>query len=311
MAQLLDVAATEQIDDVVLVPTGSVIRTSPVVIVTAKTDAANVQVDASDVTRTPVEFRTLSGGRYLFSKPGKVWVDVTAIDFAANIYAKKTIVVEVGSSPTPPTPPGPGPTPPTPPRPDGEPPIAGEGLRVLFVYESSQALPAALQQVFYGPEIRSYLNANAAKVDGHSDWRIVDKDTKFTDANHRFAKALARPRASVPWLIISNGSAGYEGPFPGGVAETLALIKSYAPSQVNERGSVVLYTVPNCLWCDKWQSMELQPMLDLSSVDYRAVQDDRRQFDKHPTFVLSKNGKSVTLTGYQPAATIIAEIGKL
>jgi hypothetical protein len=120
MARLLDVAATETIDDVVLVQSGSAIRTAPVVIVTATTEAANIQVDASDINRNPVAFRKLSGGRYLFDKPGRVWVDVTAIDFAKNIFVKHpTIVVEIGGSPTPapPNPPGPTPVPPNPPTP--------------------------------------------------------------------------------------------------------------------------------------------------------------------------------------------------
>ena len=314
-AQLLNAAKVAQIDDLVFVESGSAITTKPVVVVTVKTEAANIEVDATDTQRSPVEYRQLSGNRYMLDRPGKYWVEVTAIDFAKNIYGKKTVVVEVGKSPAPgPTPPGPGPTPP--PTPDGNAPIEGLGLRVLFVHESSQALPSELQEVFYGATVRSWLNVNAIKVDGVPDWRIVDPDTKYTDPNHRFAKALARPRTSLPWLIVSNGSSGYEGPFPGDATTTLEFIKAFATSpqpqpqpNVEARGSVVMYSGPNCLWCDKWKSMELQPLLDSSRADYREIEDTSKPV--LPTFLLQRNGRQVVLSGYQTTAKILEELSKL
>lgn len=311
-AMLVDVDKITQIDDIVLVPASGVIATKPVAVLTVKTEAGNVEVQASDIQRLPVESRQLSGGRWLFERPGKYWVEVTAIDFAKNIYGRKTVVVEVGQGPNPPPPP-PGPSPPgptPPPSPDGA-PIAGEGLRVLFIHESSEALAPELQQVFFGTEVRSYLTANAIKVEGTPDWRILDKDVKFTDPNHRFARAMARTRSSIPWLIISNGTTGYEGPFPGGVAETLELLKAFSPQNVTTKATVSMYTVSNCLWCDKWKSMELPTLLSQGSADYREIEDTASTYQKHPTFVIRKDGKAIALSGYQTTATLLAEAAKL
>ena len=126
----------------------------------------------------------------------------------------------------------PGPTPepepePLPPPTPGDAPIEGEGFRVLFVAETGEPLPPSVEDSFYSKLITDYLNANCIKIEGHPEFRRFDPDTQFTDPKHRFAKAMARPRTSLPWLIISNGKVGYEGPFPSTVEATLALLKQY------------------------------------------------------------------------------------
>lgn len=119
----LQIAAVTQVEGFVLVDSAGPIATKPVTLLSVTSDASNVQVEASDAQRVPVEFRSLADGRYIFDKPGRAWVEITAIDFEKNIFARKTVVVDVGSPPpAPPTPPGPtpvppGPMPPTPPGP--------------------------------------------------------------------------------------------------------------------------------------------------------------------------------------------------
>ena len=81
--------------------------------VVAETKAANIDFEVEDQSRNPVEFDRLSLKSIFLTKPGKFWVEVTAIDFEQNIYGKKTVVVEVGQGPNPP-PPGPDPPGPTP-----------------------------------------------------------------------------------------------------------------------------------------------------------------------------------------------------
>ncbi len=39
--------------------------------------------------------------------------------------------------------------------------------------------------------------------------------------------ALKRKRGALPWLVISNGKSGFEGPLPATVDETLTLLKKY------------------------------------------------------------------------------------
>jgi hypothetical protein len=83
-----------------------------------ETDAANVEVEIEDSTRSPVSADQVADGVWMLSTPGKYWVEVTAIDFSKNIYSKKKLTVEVGKAPQPPPgpdPPGPGPGPTPPP----------------------------------------------------------------------------------------------------------------------------------------------------------------------------------------------------
>ena len=91
----------------------------PVAAIRVSTEAANVTVDASDQQRMPTEVLEIDRRTYLINTPGRHWVDVTAIDFDKNLYARKVIVVEIDDSD--PEPPGPGPDPPGP-GPDPDPP---------------------------------------------------------------------------------------------------------------------------------------------------------------------------------------------
>ncbi len=118
------------------------------------------------------------------------------------------------------------PGPPAPPA-----PIAGNGLRMLIVYDSAHAdkLTAGQQAAVYGKSTREYLNARTPLgSDGKThEWRIWDKDVA-TDAEEKvWQDAMKRPRASLPWFIVSNGKAGYEGPLPAGVDETMTILKKY------------------------------------------------------------------------------------
>ena len=138
----------------------------------------------------------------------------------------------VGDAP-PPTPPGPQPPGPTPPGPTpGPAPIPLEGLRVLIVYESADLakLPAGQHAVLYGEKVRGYLDSKCAVgADGRTrEWRIWDKDASVINEAKHWQDAWARPRGpQLPWLIISNGKEGYEGPLPVAVEEMMLLLKKY------------------------------------------------------------------------------------
>lgn len=157
-------------------------------------------------------------------KPGKYRVAAwTAKGDVPSDAAICTVVIG-----TPPDP-GPGPTPPDPPTPDPPAPISGK--RVLIVYESGEAskMPEKQQQILYGRAVRDYLNG---KCDVESDgktraWRIWDADVDASGESKTWQDALKRPRQSVPWVIISNGKTGFEGPLPATVEEFMALVKKH------------------------------------------------------------------------------------
>lgn len=133
--------------------------------------------------------------------------------------------------PVPPVPPGPvPPVPPVPPGPTPSPaPIEGDGLRVLFVWDDEKALPASMHATMYGALVRKYLWAKCPKgPDGTTpEFRVYPANTDGTTAEPRWAKAFARPRASLPWIVISDGKSGYEGPLPATPEETLKLIQKW------------------------------------------------------------------------------------
>jgi hypothetical protein len=138
-----------------------------------------------------------------------------------------------GPGPVPPTPippgPGPGPTPPVPPVPpvpDPNPMPGVTGLHMLLVAESSKMseYPSAQVASWQSKAVHDYLASKGAG----KNWRIWDKDTNVADAEPKWQAAMARAKGKpLPWLIISNGTTGYEGPAPADTAALLDLLKRY------------------------------------------------------------------------------------
>lgn len=139
-----------------------------------------------------------------------------------------TVTFSVGEvSPTPPVPPGP--TPPDPPPTPS--PIPEAGFRVLIVYESAELgkLSPVQYNVLFAKKVRDYLNEKCVPgPDGKTrEWRIYDKDVDVSGESKIWQGAMKRSRSQVPWILISTGRGGYEGPLPGSVAETLELLKKF------------------------------------------------------------------------------------
>jgi hypothetical protein len=171
---------------------------------------------------------------YEFAAPPGVYkVRVRAFkpDSETPLEAWRTVTVQ-GARPPPepgPTPPGPQPPGPTPPAP--APPIAGDGNRVLIVYETGDRLPASQAAIITSGVLRDYLDAKTAKDEFNPTgaYRIWDQNVILThpSVSPSWKAAMARPRASTPWLVVSNGKTGFEGPLPKSVPDTLALLKTY------------------------------------------------------------------------------------
>jgi hypothetical protein len=127
--------------------------------------------------------------------------------------------------------PWPTPTPtPTPVPPPSPAPIPTEGLRVLIVYDSGNTtLPAAQQQILYGKTFRDHLNSKCVMgTDGKThEWRLWDKDTDTTNEPKLWQDVMKRQHPQLPWLVISNGKTGYEGPLPSTVDAATTLIAKY------------------------------------------------------------------------------------
>jgi hypothetical protein len=102
-------------------------------------------------------------------------------------------------------------------------PIPEAGLHVLIVEETEdrRQLPQSQVNIFTSVTLREYLDSKAKA------WRIFDQDVDLERESEVWQKAMGRERASVPWIVVSNGRTGHEGPLPKTVAETLTLIKKY------------------------------------------------------------------------------------
>lgn len=170
---------------------------------------------------------------HFVAPPGEYRVELLVISVSPEgqvLISDDTKTVTIGE-PKPPVPPVP-PTPPDPPvPPPGPAPIPLDGFRALIIYESADLpkMPATQQAILFSKDVRSYLDARcAAGPDGKTkEWRIWDKDVDTTNVASHWQAAMKRERKSVPWLIISTGKAGWEGPLPADAKQTLDLLKKY------------------------------------------------------------------------------------
>ncbi len=178
------------------------------------------------------------GDEWAKAAKGRVFTSDVAGQFRVCAYCAKgdkasliaTCVVTV-VSPTPPVPPVP-PVPPTPPPvPPGPAPIPGDGLRVLIVYESADLskLPKDQLNVLYSQSVRGYLDTHCAKgADGKTpEWRVWDQNVPTGAEAKAWQDAMARKRDTLPWLIVSNGKSGYEGPLPPNTDAMLRTLQTY------------------------------------------------------------------------------------
>jgi hypothetical protein len=134
--------------------------------------------------------------------------------------------------------PGPGPNPPDPnppPDPDNPPPIPEAGLRVLIVYETGDGVGTPkvsrtqANQILFSQSMRDWLDSVCVlgKDGKRKEWRMFDQNINMDGADPIWQKAMKRPRDSVPWLLISNGKTGWEGPLPKDGTEFKTLIQRY------------------------------------------------------------------------------------
>lgn len=167
------------------------------------------------------------------SSPGKYrLLAYTAEGDEPSVPAVATIDVEGVVPPAPPVPPDP--TPPTPPQPPTPPlppaPIPVAGLRVLIVYDAAKEteLPPSQQAILRGKKMDDYLRAKCSVgPDGKTrEYRVWPSNVVLTDdVLQIWHDAWKREKKSMPWLLVSDGKTGFEGPLPATVDETIAVIE--------------------------------------------------------------------------------------
>ncbi|QVL32358.1 hypothetical protein KIH39_00110 [Telmatocola sphagniphila] len=162
------------------------------------------------------------------SSAGQCEIIVLPVGAKGEDEAQRRILNVLGAQPPP------EPEPDSKPKPKPSPkvvPIAAEGFRVLITFDNADqsGLNEDQQKAIYGAELRSYLNSHCVLgPDGKlREWRIWATGMDVSGESKIWRDAYARDRQSVPWLLISNGKEGFEGPLPKSFNETLELLKKY------------------------------------------------------------------------------------
>lgn len=108
---------------------------------------------------------------------------------------------------------------------DGQPPVPGDGRHVLVIYETDDriSLPRDQRSILDSVPLRQWL------AESQWDVKFLDPDTSFIDGDEWFQSALQVERASLPWVVVSNGKTGFSGPLPGTVEEFKELVGRYSP----------------------------------------------------------------------------------
>ena len=190
-----------------------------------------------------VEYMPLDPGLSIF--PSNLLTDKSVLVFTSPKAGRYRVLAYTakGDKPSPPSictvviggtpkPDDPKPVDPKPDDPKPNPaPIPLPGLRVMIVYDSAKLaeMPKDQQAILFGAETRGLLNQKCvADEQGNASWRIYPKVTDASNADKVWQDAIARPRASVPWVVVSNGKTGFEGPLPANAAQFMELVKKYA-----------------------------------------------------------------------------------
>ncbi|MBX7106371.1 MAG: hypothetical protein K1X57_19995 [Gemmataceae bacterium] len=175
----------------------------------------------------PAEFETPDGPAVAVYAAGSGRAVVAAWGVADGRPVKlATMLIDANRGPMPP-PPGPDPPPGPTPTPA---PIPQAGFRVAIIEESSERprLPAKQLAILFSPKVRDYLNDKCVTGPGGTkEWRIFDKDSSMANESPIWQAVMQRPRRSVPWIVISNGTTGTEEPLPPDEESVLALLRKY------------------------------------------------------------------------------------
>lgn len=177
-----------------------------------------------------LDFRAYENGSVIVfyaGQPGQLVVTSDVIDWDKKARDKTSWIVTIEGK-LPDVKPDPKPDDPPKPEPDKVAPIPLPGLRVLLVYETSKGPPAS----FIDGNVQEWLTSNCARGEANTaEWRLIDQHDRFVvgKASEHWKAAAERPRQSVPWVVISNGTsnAGYEGEPPATAAEFLELLKRF------------------------------------------------------------------------------------
>jgi hypothetical protein len=188
----------------------------------------SVKLIVTDANRKPITAERIANSVWIIRGTGKVWIDARVIDLPTSFLLDEQYELELPGVLPPPQPPTPDPPQPDP---DNPAPMPGDGLKVLIVYEIDQqaTYPASQMAQLGSTALRTWLTNTVARApNGQPEWRVLDQDAVCPVGQPTlWCDALKRPRSTLPWIIISNGKTGFEGPLPQTESDTRKLIETY------------------------------------------------------------------------------------
>ena len=111
------------------------------------------------------------------------------------------------------------------PAPKVEPVVVSSGLKMLLLYENDPAelvkLPQSQLSIIQSQKLRAKLKEAGA------DFRIWDKDVNVSNETEYWKNAIKLPHGPLPWIWISNGSDGVNGPLPKSLDDMIKLVEKY------------------------------------------------------------------------------------
>ena len=100
-----------------------------------------------------------------------------------------------------------------------------------MLYESNRfsEYPPPQVKVLFDNSLRVYLDSVTTLGPDYKthEYRIWDKNIVLSNESAIWKNVMARPHPTMPWIVISNGVTGFEGPLPQNTFDTIALIKHY------------------------------------------------------------------------------------
>ena len=89
-------------------------------------------------------------------------------------------------------------------------------LRVMLIEETEarQSLPANQRLILTSKVVRDYLDTHCVVEDGTPAYRFLDPNDDVSRLSKADQEIFQRPRKSVPWLTLTNGSRYFDGPLP-------------------------------------------------------------------------------------------------
>ncbi len=177
---------------------------------------------------------------YVAGKPGTYTLVGSDywVDFKAEKYGFDPVMLTFTIGDGTPVPPGPNPPGPTPDPSVKTNPFGDELPRVLIMYDPlGPAMTLTQSSIVYGADSRAALE----KFAPNDGLRIFPKGQQ--SSTKVWADAIAKPKASYPWIMVGKGKVGYDGPLNDAtVTDFVAWLSKFG---VEFKMPEVLYSSPS------------------------------------------------------------------